>query len=385
MTSGLHLNDLVIRGFRCIKDLHISTLGQVTILAGRNGIGKTTVLEAVQLFATRGQLNGFDKLLSNRGEDRRYVDSRGKSRSDRNWTSLFHGRSLTITDSLRIGPTDEPNCVRISPTPLSHKEISRINSNPNNERVPHDAARLEVKYRESITPLPLVFSLSSPDLLYNIPKDSSLELYGILSRSDPIQETINCQNIGPGLISDFMIQSLWENIVLTPDESQCVDAINRLFDQDVSQIAVIHGENNTLTGASDLPNILVKMSGTDERVSLKTLGDGTSRVFAVALALANSKNGFLTIDEAENGIHYSAQRKFWTMVLQTAYANRVQVLATTHSWDTIVGFAQASMDCEADIDTAVVRLQRGADGQVRAVEYSKEQLMVAAEQDIEVR
>ena len=66
---------------------------------------------------------------------------------------------------------------------------------------------------------------------------------------------------------------------------------------------------------------------------LRTLGDGAMRCFAVALALAKSTNGFLLIDEAENGIHHSIQPKFWNMVLQTAQRNNVQVIATTHSWD----------------------------------------------------
>ena len=48
---------------------------------------------------------------------------------------------------------------------------------------------------------------------------------------------------------------------------------------------------------------------------LRSLGDGAVRLFGVALALANSQGGFLLIDEAENGIHYSLQRDFWRMVL----------------------------------------------------------------------
>ena len=58
-----------------------------------------------------------------------------------------------------------------------------------------------------------------------------------------------------------------------------------------------------------------------------------SRLFTVALALANSRDGFLLIDEAENGIHHSVQADYWRLVLQTAQDNNVQVLATTHSWD----------------------------------------------------
>ena len=52
----LHLPDLSIAGFRGIERLSIPRLGRVTLLAGRNGAGKTTVLDAVRVYASRGQL-----------------------------------------------------------------------------------------------------------------------------------------------------------------------------------------------------------------------------------------------------------------------------------------------------------------------------------------
>ena len=91
----------------------------------------------------------------------------------------------------------------------------------------------------------------------------------------------------------------------------------------------------------------------------------------------------MVIDEAENGIHHSVQRGYWRMVLQAAQDNNVQVVATTHSWDCVRGFAQAATELE-DVEGALVRLER-RNGDLRAVEYSEEQLQVAAEQGIEVR
>ena len=53
--NGLHLPDLTIKGFRGIKSLSLPRLGRVTLLAGKNGVGKTTLLEAVSIFASRGR------------------------------------------------------------------------------------------------------------------------------------------------------------------------------------------------------------------------------------------------------------------------------------------------------------------------------------------
>ena len=116
---------------------------------------------------------------------------------------------------------------------------------------------------------------------------------------------------------------------------------------------------------------------------LKSLGDGALRLFGVALALANSRDGFLLMDEAENGIHHSVQRDLWRMVIQTAQENNVQVLATTHSWDCVRGFAQAAIEMD-DVEGVLVRLDQDDYG-LRAVEYSEEDLKVVVEQGIEVR
>ena len=118
-------------------------------------------------------------------------------------------------------------------------------------------------------------------------------------------------------------------------------------------------------------------------VPLKSLGDGVTRLFAAGLALAASRDGFLVVDEAENGIHYSVQGDFWRMVLRAAHKNNVQVLATTHSRDCVKGFARAAVDVD-EAEGVLVRLER-AGARVRAVEYTEEELETVAEQDIEVR
>ena len=71
------------------------------------------------------------------------------------------------------------------------------------------------------------------------------------------------------------------------------------------------------------------------------------------------------------------------MVLQTAQQHNVQVLATTHSWDCVVGFTRALTELE-EVEGALIRLDRTGD-QMRAVEYSRKNLQVAARQRIEVR
>ena len=66
--SGLPLPDLYIENFRGIRKLSIPRLGRVTLLAGRNGVGKTSVLEAVEVFAGRASYFVLRDILFERDE-----------------------------------------------------------------------------------------------------------------------------------------------------------------------------------------------------------------------------------------------------------------------------------------------------------------------------
>ena len=71
------------------------------------------------------------------------------------------------------------------------------------------------------------------------------------------------------------------------------------------------------------------------------------------------------------------------MVLRTSYENNVQVFATTHGWDCVTGFAQAATDVD-EVDGVLLRLEREG-SEIRAIEYSENNLKAAAEHGIEVR
>ena len=171
----------------------------------------------------------------------------------------------------------------------------------------------------------------------------------------------------------------WDKVALTDDEARAVQALQLIYVDSVQRVAMIGEDSRSSYGR----RAVVKIKGQPQPVPLHSLGDGAVRLFGVALALANSQGGFLVIDEAENGIHHSVQRDFWRMVLRTAHENNVQVLATTHSWDCVAGFAQAASDLD-ETEGALVRLYRKND-QVRAIEYSERKLKIAADQGIEVR
>ena len=371
--EDIHLPALKIAGFRGIEDLSISKLGRVTLVAGKNGVGKTTLLEAIQVYAARGRYGVLDSVLREREELLDETDEEGRNRKDINWAALFYGRQISPSSRIVIGLHDLEHQVRIEPihdeqqlqSYLDSEDLFRFIESENDLDEDIHFFRVQFQRRSHIFPA-----------LGAVPNRMLLRR----SESD-MPPIVECNSFGPGLLSSSGMARFWDGVALTYDEELAVEALN-LIDSRVERVAMIGQEARTTRPALGR-RAIVRMAGIDTPVPLKSLGDGAARVFGTALALANSRGGFLVIDEAENGIHHSVQHNYWTMVLRTAYRNNVQVVAATHSWDCVRGFAQAATEVE-EVDGVLVRLE-SHDDLIRAVEYSEDDLRIVAEQGIEVR
>ncbi len=368
--KDLHLPDLSIKEFRGIKDLSISRLGRVTLFAGKNGVGKTTLLDAVRIYAARGRYPVLTDILRNREELTDTIDEDGEEMLMTNFEALFHGWHSSSDARISIGPMSRTGQLHIRTAPLSQKEAMRWRKHISEPLSDDDLKMLKVEFQGSTRDIPVFLSLFSRRVVGRVWDDES----------DFPPET-GCQSLGPSLLSNMAMARFWDKAALTDDETRAVQALNLIFDNKVERVAVIGDDrrSHSLYGR----RVVVKRAGQDRPVPLKSLGDGAVRLFGVALALANSRDGFLVIDEAENGIHYSVQRDFWKMVLRTAHENNVQVFATTHGWDCVAGFAQAATDID-EVEGVLIRLEEDG-SRIRAVEYSEDDLKTAAEQGIEVR
>src|SRR5205814_874951 len=116
---------------------------------------------------------------------------------------------------------------------------------------------------------------------------------------------------------------------------------------------------------------------------LSTLGDGMQRTLAIALALTNTKDGMLLIDEFENGLYYSLQPDVWRFIFRLARQLNVQVFAATHSLDCIQAFQRVA-DEDSQAESILVRLDT-KDNDVGAVVFDEEELASITRGQIEVR
>lgn len=370
--ADLHLPSLSVKGFRGIGNLSISRLGRVTLFTGKNGVGKTTLLDAVRLYAARGRYSVLTSILQSREELTQGVDEDGDEVLAPDWEALFHSWNTSSDSCISIGPMSKNQHLSIKTVSLSSaKEAKRWKRIFSSFSADDDGQLLSIEFQGAKQEIP-VFLLSNAD---------EIRYRRLLSEESDLPPEIRCESLGPSLLRNSDMARFWDKVALTDDEIRAVEALNLIFGRRVERVAMVgdEGPRRRLYGR----RVVAKIEGQVRPVPLKSLGDGAVRLFGVALALANSPDGFLVIDEAENGIHHSVQCAFWEMIIKTAYENNVQVLATTHGWDCVEGFAQAATE-SAEVEGALVRLEMNGDG-IRAVEYSEEELRVIAKQRIEVR
>jgi hypothetical protein len=62
--SKLPLESLEIKGYRAFKELTIPKLARVNLITGKNNVGKTSLLEAIHLWARRGSPDAVWTVLS---------------------------------------------------------------------------------------------------------------------------------------------------------------------------------------------------------------------------------------------------------------------------------------------------------------------------------
>jgi len=119
------------------------------------------------------------------------------------------------------------------------------------------------------------------------------------------------------------------------------------------------------------------------RIPIGTLGEGIWRLLGIALALVRARGGTLLIDEIDTGLHYSIMSKMWRLVLETAQRLDVQVFATTHSRDCFESLASiARVDVSEGSEVTIQRLETDRS---RTVNFTEQEIVLAAERGIEVR
>jgi AAA15 family ATPase/GTPase len=342
------LDSLYIKNYRKFKELKINSLKRINLLSGKNNTGKSSILEAIQLYVSGGELKIIYEILNDRGE---FFYNTKKIDAFENYTEA-NKKMLSAMFNKRIVGFDKANAIVIQCEEKSKVKTLDFSFKNENQK--------------------LLFLIGAFGLNGNFPLDQQAPIpFGYKMIDTAKIQFVKTRNLG----NDFN-SKLFDTITLTDKEKEVVKGLN-IIDEDVLGLNFIDEGNN-----SRIP--FVKIRNEDSPMPLQSMGDGINKILSIILALVNCEDGYLLIDEFENGLHYSVQEKIWEVIFSLSERLNIQVFVTTHSNDSIVSFEKILNKQQDKNVGQLIRLDN-KNGDIVAVDFDAEELETVVENDIEIR
>ncbi len=405
----MKLPDLHIKNFRLLADFKIGKLGDVNLIIGKNNCGKSSLLEALRIYATRGNPRVLMEIAANHDESAAVITALDASDSEDNalpFADFFYGRKFPEQEKMGeiyIGNQVESSCVAIDH--IWRKTTKEILATPPTVEQPvmqygpimkKDLAAETLSVEQG-----LMVSVDNSRHIGFIPLIETRDMTTHQQNTEfwrRFAKEMPCSFVPTQFVSMDDLAKLWDRVVATQDEAE-MNAALTIIEENFQQLSFVKpvvnpnrsGPTNDFDNFKVQPRsdriAVVKLKTSPRRLPLGSMGDGMIRTLQYVLAVFRAKNGILLIDEFENGLHWRVQEKIWQMLFKLARDLNIQIFATTHSEDTIKSFSTVAQS--ADIEGVLIKLVRKPtpdnNGKVTAVIYEKEVLNTAVLTETEIR
>lgn len=324
---------LEIQNYKMFEKLRLDGLGRVNLIVGKNNVGKTSLLEAIYLASANSFRRAMTEICLRRGVGLDWAVEKALNQ----FTGLTRYASV------------EPGGFAMG---FSHQQGTDLYF--------------------SIRPL------GEAMRIFRRRSSEAGSLEKMLGSLDPI---------GPEDLSSGGSQYIPTN-GLNPEDR------DRGWDRQVLFGRIVHIENALRLLMPEIQTVGLVQGGSKHRMphitrlgdqqasALASHGEGMNRLFDLGFGLTASADSLLLVDEVENGLHYELHEQVCDFIFEVAVKLNVQVLLTTHSLDFTRAFARAAH--KSSELGRLYRLTRQL-GFLEAVDYTERELLIAAEQEIEVR
>ena len=356
------LTELNIENFRGIKNLNISDMRRLVLLSGNNNVGKSSVLEAIFLLMDHLSPESFNRMNIFRGLN---ISTDGVGL----WEPLFY--QMNPDNTIKIQTTRGKETLTLS----YMKDESYIPAL--NGGIPKDVfGSFQSSAKRNYT---LQFDFKSKGLV-----DYSEVGHYTASENGTLRELSN-DNEDKQILQ--LTYTVFVNNYFVRTERVILDRMGK---------AEINGEKDKLIGflkridpsISDIVTVSVKgisqiyIKTNDKLLPIQFSGDGINKLLYIILSIMDAKDGILLVDEIDTGFHYSMHSDLWKMISDVSRDYNCQVIATTHSYENIIGAIEGLKDGPEDF--SYFRLGYDKDG-LKSYRYSYDLLKSANRSDLEVR
>ncbi len=346
------------QNLRCFKDFTLENLTPITLISGRNNVGKTTVLEGLFLLLAYHNADVFQVTGNWRGLEQVVTSSDL-------WKTFFTNMDVA-TQQLHISATDDQGLMR---TVCLSKDTRRA-------FVPASKGQSVLQPIPKSDVLKFTYECS--------PGYESKEARYFFSTHNGVTVDIDASAPLPPLPFGFYtapsihpaqqhVAEYLGNVELQNKKEQLVKSLRFLHDEITDIFSVPFSGTNGIFSRLD----------TGKTFPIRAMGDGINKLLLYLSVMIANPGGVFLLDEIETGFHHLFYPKLWELVARVAKETGSQIFATTHSYECLCD----AVDGIAEVDSSMLtyfRLGKEKEGIVPH-SFSHEDLAFALERNMEVR
>jgi AAA15 family ATPase/GTPase len=320
------IKNIEIKNYKCFDDFKAEGFQRVNLIGGKNNVGKTAFMEACYINARAKDIENFTTAMIDIKFMRESINileilHQGKKHSDKDAIDF-----MELSDGIRIKSNKRQIEYKIESGNGSKKYIFQLEENKYLKISSNDFTLIS-KWMNHIRFIS-TFGLNYSQMIYD---------YSNLQKQD---------------------------------KEKYLNDILKSFDNNIEAFKIIH----------EKPQCKIDK----KYLEISELGDGTRHLVSIIISLFSCKDGYLFIDEIDNGIHYTQLDDVWKIILQISKKLDVQIFATTHSKECIESYARVSKELE-DEEVSFIKLTKLQDNSIIAGVRDYEMLQYSIEDGHEVR
>jgi len=363
-----------INSFRGISSLEIDDLRRINLFVGKNNCGKTSVLEGIYLLSDYMHPQKVLNINRARGLMEFSIGGGEPKVNEDMLRSIFY--NLDANNYAKITgyvANDEKRELVIRP----HHEIK--------EYYDKDKYKLSYDFNTLLTEINgfiLEYTLSYPT-------GNDIKVCWEIEIQPPNIVNINLKN---SLDREKLKRYIYKNsgIFISPRISifETADRLKEIQkNKQTKKIAqILKKIENRIKDLQVIDNIVYcDVEGVDSLVPVNIMGDGILKILSIITSIYNARDGYVFIDEIENGLHYSSLEILWRGIFEASKEFNVQIFATTHSWECIDAYRKVYDEYANEIEGIKLYRIEKEDDSFLAIDYDEDSIKVALEEKWEVR
>lgn len=286
-----------IKNYKGFKHLTLDNLARINLFVGKNNVGKSSLLEAIAILCYKSYVPDF--IFRNRNELLKLNEQGGQLCYQ--WLFPGFNDEASEENKIEISSKGDGDAYSVSLQFTYYRMVEIRNKEGEIEiqrkmlegnQIPKDGQVYSKGIRiETNDGLDILHQFDSPTVsttTYN--EDGRITVRGYVEF-----RSVNkgCEYIQPGELSRIDNPSRFDAISVAGKEAFVIEAL-QVFNPDIEQLIYV---------GSSLRIPYVRLKGAEEKVPLRSMGDGINRVLTIVLAMIACKDdGVLLIDEFENGL-----------------------------------------------------------------------------------